>query len=305
MNAMQAEMRMRRAAIGLCVLAGVLQAVFLALTDTGLNARSLLPIGAIAGPLALVGVVYVVFRPDAAVSSVAGGFATLLVGAALVGLMAITVLRFKAPLVDSALARADALLGLDATVLVPWIAAHVATGLLVIPYNNTVQTVFVSVLVLGCLKRELMVWELCFTFIGAGLVTVLISAVFPAVGSAAHFDLHDMPGLPRGAGRYFVATIYRFRDGAADSVSLSDLNGVVSFPSFHTSMALMTAYAFRGIRLLLLPVAIWCGLIIVAAMPMGGHYAVDLVGGAAVWALFAWLAGRIQPCAADPVSVTI
>ena len=84
---------------------------------------------------------------------------------------------------------------------------------------------------------------------------------------------------------------------------MSHLEGVVTFPSFHAITALLIAHAWRG-----LPGAtlfkIWAALVIVSAVPIGGHYVIDLVVGAALWGVFAaianWLRGPTMDDAPFP-----
>ena len=60
------------------------------------------------------------------------------------------------------------------------------------------------------------------------------------------------------------------------------MQGLVTFPSFHTSLAIITTYAVRGIRFVTLPVAILNGLVIVSTLPEGGHYLIDVIAGAII-----------------------
>ena len=72
-----------------------------------------------------------------------------------------------------------------------------------------------------------------------------------------------------------------------------DRAGVVSFPSFHVVLAILSAQALSSIRGWRISVWVFAGLTIVSTITTGWHYFVDLIGGLAV-ALISWsLAGRI------------
>jgi membrane-associated phospholipid phosphatase len=58
--------------------------------------------------------------------------------------------------------------------------------------------------------------------------------------------------------------------------------GIVTFPSFHATLAIILTYAVRHYRWALAVIAPLNCLMILAIPTVGGHYLVDLFGGAAV-----------------------
>jgi len=70
--------------------------------------------------------------------------------------------------------------------------------------------------------------------------------------------------------------------GAAPVLEFGKEEGIVVFRSFHTTLAIITTYAARGLRYVFVPVCILNAIVIVATLPEGGHHLVDLVGGALV-----------------------
>jgi membrane-associated phospholipid phosphatase len=72
------------------------------------------------------------------------------------------------------------------------------------------------------------------------------------------------------------------RSGPAAVLDFRKMEGLVTFPSFHTVLAIITAYAFRGFRLLALPALVLNGAVIVSTLPEGGHYLVDVLAGALI-----------------------
>ena len=83
-----------------------------------------------------------------------------------------------------------------------------------------------------------------------------------------------------------TARFEAFRSGKATTIDFATMSGVVQFPSFHGALAVMTAFALRDVRWLAPFAWIWCVLVNIAAVPMGGHYGTDLVVGDLLWALF-------------------
>jgi membrane-associated phospholipid phosphatase len=78
----------------------------------------------------------------------------------------------------------------------------------------------------------------------------------------------------------FAHAFTMLRDGSLAVIDLSALAGIVSFPSFHTVLGVITAYAVRDTRRLLIPVLLVNGTMIVSTMPVGGHHLIDVVAGA-------------------------
>ena len=66
-------------------------------------------------------------------------------------------------------------------------------------------------------------------------------------------------------------------------LKIDRMGAVISFPSFHTVCALILAQAWHGIRFAGPVAKLLAGVIIFSCIPMGGHYLVDLIAGAAVW----------------------
>ncbi|MFN3551857.1 MAG: phosphatase PAP2 family protein, partial [Novosphingobium meiothermophilum] len=64
---------------------------------------------------------------------------------------------------------------------------------------------------------------------------------------------------------------------------LAKVEGIVTFPSFHMVMALMAPYALRGAGLASMVAFVWAALVTVSSIVIGGHYVVDLLGGAVTW----------------------
>jgi membrane-associated phospholipid phosphatase len=187
------------------------------------------------------------------------------------------------PLQDSLLAEADRGLGfewprfLQATNSSPWLAtvltrAYQATGLvtefvilwLAVTRNGERLAEFLAVL------------GLCTVGLCVGMWLV------PAAGAFAYYG--PGPGLfanysALGEMWTFHHTFNMLRSGSLSLVDLSALDGVVSFPSFHTMLGVMTTYAMRDSRWLIAVFPLNATMI-VATMPVGGHHLVDVLAGA-------------------------
>ncbi len=292
MSGVPAHAEARAATWAVCVVSALAAAAMFLATGTAVAGTSLTIVGGLVLVPASLHLVYTRLRPDPFIGPVAGGLAALVWSGATAGLTALAALRTQAPLVDASLARADAVLGVHAPALVAWVALHPPLGaMLDVVYVSTVPAVFATVALLGWTGREAVMWDLCFAFAGSATICTLLSAFVPAAGAFPHYEMSPgvLARLPAGAGQYYLPVFDAYRSGALAIADIRHVDGVVSFPSFHAAMALMTAHAVRGVPRLLGPALAWCGLVLASTIPIGGHYVVDVLAGAVVWAGFALL----------------
>ena len=87
---------------------------------------------------------------------------------------------------------------------------------------------------------------------------------------------------PFDTGGYYE-TYVALRSGALHAFPAVKWHGIVTFPSFHVIYSLTGLYAVAHIRPLAIVSALVSAAVAVSAVPVGGHYAIDIVCGAAVW----------------------
>lgn len=186
-------------------------------------------------------------------------------------------LASSGPLVDASLLAADRALGID------WMAGYhflmsqpLITLVLKFAYASLVyQGLYFGVLfALMGKKKELR--QMFWLVLVMGILTSLGTVLFPALGPFKLFDV-----VPDAS---YLPDAERLRSGHDLNFALAHLTGVVTFPSFHTAMALAYIWGFRntgpigwGVTLL--------NLVMLCSIPwMGGHYLVDMIAGAVMMA---------------------
>lgn len=127
------------------------------------------------------------------------------------------------------------------------------------------------------------------TYFFSLLITIWAFALFPVAGPFVYYQHLDMPGA------HYVEHYMAMRSGALTTIPLYDLRGIVSFPSFHVSSALIIVYFLRGLPVVF-PLAVIANAgMSVAALYVGGHYLSDALGGLVVGlatiAFTQWLEG--------------
>jgi membrane-associated phospholipid phosphatase len=195
----------------------------------------------------------------------------------IVALKALTPLTYLAaasgyPLVDSALTRLDAILfGFDWQAEADWVANHPMLDWLLrrayfsVYYQGALVFLIGSVTRPGDRNGEI-IWQFCISL----LLTCAIFVFTPALGHVAHI------------GTGWMKTLMMIRNGEWADFDFSHVEGIISFPSFHTTLAILLVYAVRHHRWALAVLVPLNMLLIVATLSVGGHYLVDLLAGAAV-----------------------
>ncbi|RZM36638.1 MAG: hypothetical protein EOP67_05415 [Sphingomonas sp.] len=182
------------------------------------------------------------------------------------------------PLWDARLAAADRAIGFN------WPAARAildtcppAIWLLGLAYHSlTVQMIVIIVALSSTSKFEIL-RTMVFAAIMSGFVTILISGFTPAMGNL--FDPSGYVHLWPSIAWLEQGLISGLRDGSLRVLDLTMLMGIVSFPSFHATLAAIFVWAFGAVPRLALPGRAWAILTVVATPIFGGHYGVDVIMG--------------------------
>jgi len=242
-------------------------------------------------------VFYGTWRPAPILSNISGAVAVLFLSIGTAGVMSLVGLRYRFPLIDETLAKIDCSLAIDLPSITAWFADHPAlSSLLWIAYASSFVQLFGLVVLLAVLRREDKLWELVFVCSLTIVAAASFSTVWPAIGAFAHFDYPPdvLEKLPPGSGTYHLAKFEYFRNSFAPVLSFSSLQGVVTFPSFHCCLALMTIFAAVGSRWLFWTLTGWNILVLISTIPIGGHYVIDLAGGGLLWLIGVALAAALS-----------
>ncbi len=233
-----------------------------------------------------------------------GIFAMMFLSSLVSGIICHAGLRLGTPWIDGILDTADRAMGIDTPRLAIWLAVDSGLGQLFnLAYHSTAEITFLVGLWLSFRGQAEQVWELGFCYVFCIIFASTFSALFPAVGAMVYHNMGDVPGLPFGAGTFHLDAIHYFRSSTNPVFDWNHVNGVVTFPSFHLVMAMLIPYACRNNPLLFWITAIWAVLVAISAICIGGHYVVDLLGGAAIWAVSAWIAGRFFALPQEPTPI--
>ena len=195
---------------------------------------------------------------------------------------------------DSRLAAWDRAIGFDWLAYVRWWdQSALATAWLKIAYASLIPQVIALVLVLGFTNRLAELRIVMLAAIVAGAVTVVLSSFFPAVSNYIHLGLsaRDFLHVDPFAGDVHMRDFNALRDGNAKLLVLGKMEGIITFPSYHAGLSVVTLWGFWATRIAWVrwPGILFAASTIVATPVDGGHYLVDVLAGCAIAALaLAW-----------------
>ena len=139
---------------------------------------------------------------------------------------------------------------------------------------NTLFSQFLLVIIYFCKRDQFArIGEMMLLMCATLVPTVLIAAIWPTLGPfAAH----------RGGDDGFLQDLLAMRAGGPWHFSLLALKGIIQMPSYHTVLAVLFTYAFRGTGVIGYVIAALNVVMLLSVPPIGGHYLVDVLAGGAL-----------------------
>jgi membrane-associated phospholipid phosphatase len=206
-------------------------------------------------------------------------------------LSTIVLAKSNMPYADAVFAAADRTLfpGLD------WPSSIVAFdqhGVLIFVLSQSYASLFwqpeLLLLYFCAIGRGIHAWRVLTALTIALVVCIFIFPFCPALGGYAHFGIgmESVPHVPDLSAWRYPTVLKGVRDGTIDELGLKTLEGIVAMPSFHASAALILGWGFWSSRQLRWPFLLLNLGMLVSSVPIGGHYIVDVLAGAAL----GWLA---------------
>jgi hypothetical protein len=198
--------------------------------------------------------------------------------------------RLGFPLRDHALNAIDVALGFDWPAYAHWVDRQPLLQSLLYPaYHSISLQIALPVLVLAAAGRldDLRVYLLAFAI--AFVTTIFISATMPAAGPIAFADRSAFDIL-RFTGATPIEHLNRLRE-AGPLVMTEFPGGIATFPSFHSTVAVLTPLALRRHRLIFAALLLIDAAMLAATLTEGAHYLIDVIAGSAM-AVFGYMLAR-------------
>jgi putative flippase GtrA len=287
-----------RAAWLLALATGISVVVLARLTGVGIIWEEFWTLPALASAMGLLGLLLRAHGRWRRIGDVAEAAALLGLLAVFVPLLTCILARSSLPLADRQLIAWDAALGLDWPRIVALLKEHETASLILShAYASLMHQPTLLLLVLGAAGLTCRLQQFVLAWAAALLMTALVFPLAPALGGYLHYGIQpaDVPFIKVHAAWLHATVLEPLRNGTMTELGRLALEGIVTFPSFHASAAILLAWGFWGVpfvRWLALPVNV---AMLVSCLFVGAHYVVDLIAGALVaWAglvLAGWFAG--------------
>ncbi len=271
---------------GLAAALALVDALGLCLTGLRLDPVALLKTLAIgAVPLAL-SWFYTSKRPEPMLAALLESAAFLVLFTLALAISSYIGTSLGLPLQDGLFDRLDKAMGFDFLDHLAFVAARPDfAALLDYAYMSSMMQVVVVVLALAFVGEIARLRAYMALFALTATATIFIATLCPTIGTYAFYDVADamLPAFrdPR-AGWDQVKHILALRDGSMREIPLNDIRGLVSFPSFHTALAVVTTWAVLRVRYLNVAVAALNFPLLLATPTNGSHYLCDIIVGAGV-----------------------
>ena len=205
------------------------------------------------------------------------------------------------PLVDAQLYAIDQSLGFDWVTMLRWFDGYPGlVDLTRVAYDEAAtQGILALPILILARQHDRLMKMLTATFL-ALIVVHVVSIFLPAVGAYAYLGVTaaDHPQMVLSSGGHTAVHVMQLRTGAPFDLNGVPLMGLITFPSFHTVMAIQAIWAFWQIPVLrwlavAFNFAVWAGTLL-----HGSHHLIDTVAGAivAIATIYAaiWLTERAR-----------
>jgi membrane-associated phospholipid phosphatase len=189
------------------------------------------------------------------------------------------------PLQDVLFAELDAAIGFDWLAVISFTNGFpLAIDAMRAAYDYTMAAVVYVYVMLVMMKRGDRILEFSFALLLTCIAANVLSGLLPAIGAYIH---HQPPSEIRtmiapDAGIWHLAHFEALRAGTFDVFAMKQTEGLVTFPSYHTACALLVPLALRGLGAVTAVAWAFAAVVTASTIPIGGHYLVDVIAGAAL-----------------------
>lgn len=190
-----------------------------------------------------------------------------------------------APLIDSRLAAIDAAMGFHWPDFLRLLnSSTVLSSVLVFAYQSTGGFIVLLFLFHSFALREERLLEFIALLAITSVFTGALMFLFPAAGAYSWFrpSPETFSNFTADAGMWHHAELMALRSGQPFEFIATQGTGLVTFPSFHTVLAIILAYSVRGIRFVAPAAVLLSAATILGTIPQGGHHLIDLIVGGAI-----------------------
>lgn len=187
--------------------------------------------------------------------------------------------RFCFPLQDHLFSSIDTTIGVDRVGFIRWVDDHPEIAILLRGcYLSMDAQMILPVVVLALMDRVEDLRSYLLAFALSLAATMLVAAFAPAKSAYAFIDPSAFHNV------YFIGHtplphLEQLRTQGPLTIDAGSAGGLISLPSFHAVVAVLTLSALRFQKAIFYPLAILCAGTLFSAVTEGGHYVIDVIVG--------------------------
>ena len=182
------------------------------------------------------------------------------------------------PLIDEQMMSFDAAYGVSLPSIVAWTRQHpTIQRALCLAYDTMLPQTALVIAVLGFGNQLRELQDFVRQFLLGSLLVLAAFAIWPAAGPFTGYGYETTADQAR-----YLDHFHTLRSGERTLITWRNAEGLITFPSFHTTWALLLTYAFRRNRWLFAPSLLLNLAVIASTLTTGWHYFADVISGVAV-----------------------
>lgn len=185
------------------------------------------------------------------------------------------------PFYDKEIFAVDQWLGFDLRFFLDWVNRHAYANIILENSYNSFFQIPLLFLCLAVYQKHSRAYSVMLCFIIAFIISVIIMAAFPTIAphTFLKIDAGDYPNVNMISGHWHVDDFFGMRDGTLKTLNLFTLKGLITFPSYHASIAIILLWGFWSISWLKIPALLLNSLVLLSVPITGGHYFADVIAG--------------------------
>lgn len=194
--------------------------------------------------------------------------------------------RAGLPMRDGELAWADHAIGAYLPGIVGWVSIHpLIQTLSGVCYESLLLLIVLPSIIPPLCGHSDSSRKFIVATVASAVIAYPIMFLFQAVGPWDYYGY-----TPQINQHNYMAMLAELRSSHRMVLDLEYKDGLISFPSFHTSAAVLSAVALWSTPYFRWVAAVWAALIVVSTVTTGTHYVVDTIAGLALCVAAQWTA---------------
>jgi hypothetical protein len=256
----------------------------LALAGFSVKLRPIMIGAAVCAIFACGGCAYLRLRPHKRLFSMFMGLSYFTAIGISAGVLSFAMVPFTGILWDARFVALERGVGIDWPALVAFMASNaIVNHIWAFAYSSAFAQILFALFLLPGFGHEDRLAAYLKLMAATLVVVAVITLLVPVAGPVEAYGLTEQARHQVGPPSYaHLDQFFELREGKLTTFDLANMAGMVSFPSFHTIVAILTAWALWPLRIVG-PIALLLNaILIVSTVPWGGHYLIDIPAGAAI-----------------------